>query len=72
MMKAEHPRWLTLRERMQICRCLSGLRLPCGCVAGRYLTYSDDEITVIDHAGRLCAVHRVDSVIAESRAGAVR
>lgn len=66
-MSIENQRRLTGRERRQIYRCVGGLRLPCGCVAGRYLTYSGDQITVIDHAGQRCdgGTHAVDTVVAE-------
>jgi len=61
---------LTFRERFQICACLGGAMLPCGCVTGRDLTYAGDQMTVIDHAAPRCrdAAHRLNVVVARTPA----
>jgi hypothetical protein len=70
MRERSFPRKLRVLERTQIARCLSGQRLACGCLAGRYLTYSDHVLVVIDADADGCALHahHIDDVIGESPA----
>ena len=57
---------LTWRERLQICRCVGGTPLACGCLLGHYETYAGRTLTVVDHRCARCghAGHEVDAVLA--------
>jgi hypothetical protein len=68
MIERTAPRRLTFLERLRITQCIGGAKLECGCVIGRYLTYSGDIVTVLDEVGDDCCdkTHHVDCVITEA------
>jgi hypothetical protein len=52
-------------ERLSIARCVSGGALPCGCIAGVYLTRAGRTLTVIDEPADHCRdrSHQADFVL---------
>lgn len=61
------PRRLTWCERAFIRLCVGGSLLSCGCLTGRYLSYSEELFEVIDERGRLCrnVRHQLDAILAQ-------
>ena len=54
-------------RQWQLRRCLRGMPLPCGCLAGVYETYAGGAVAVIDVVGPSCAGvgHDVNVVVAD-------
>ncbi len=59
-------RRVTWLDRLRIRQCVGSATLPCGCGTGRYLSYSDELIEIIDQHASACGNprHIVDMVVA--------
>jgi|WetSurMetagenome_2_1015567.scaffolds.fasta_scaffold59290_2 hypothetical protein len=67
MTRTPPSRRLTWHERILIRLCVGGSLLSCGCLTGRYLSYSEELLEVIDERGRLCGNvrHQLDAILGE-------
>jgi hypothetical protein len=54
---SNRPRKLSFFEGLAIKDGVGGGLLPCGCAYGRYVTYRDASLTVIDDVSRQCPEH---------------
>lgn len=63
-------RKLAWPRQWQLRRCVRGMTLPCGCLAGVYETYSGGAVAIVDVVGKTCAApeHGVNVVVWESGA----
>jgi hypothetical protein len=66
-MESAIGRKLAWPRQWQLRRCVRGMALPCGCLAGVYETYEGGTIAVVDVVGTSCATsgHDVNVVVWE-------
>lgn len=60
---AARPSTLSFLDRLRITQGLDASTLPCGCSVGRYLTYRDEILSIVDEARGCPEGHVLHQVI---------